>query len=73
MDIALILNLVKLGLEVFKDERKDKYLKRYLKIEKEFQDELSKGLDNRSDLRINELLFDAKQLAQLLVKEHSGK
>ena len=73
MDISLILGLIKLGLEVFKDERKDRYQKQYLNLEKRYQDELNKGLDDRSDLAIDRMRFDAKQLAILLIKEHSGK
>lgn len=73
MQIELILSLVKVGLEVFQDERKDKFLKRYLKIQKEYQDEVNKGIDDRSDLKLDRLRFDAEQLAQLLISEHSRK
>ncbi len=71
MNIGLILSLIKLGLEVFQDERKDRFLKRYLKIKSEYQDELNKGLDARSDLELDRLRFDAEQLATLLISEHS--
>ena len=73
MQIELILSLVKIGLETFQDERKDKFLKKYLRIQKEFQDEVNKGLDDRSDLKLDRLRFDAEQLAQLLISEHSRK
>lgn len=73
MQIELILSLVKIGLEIFQDERKDKFLKKYLRIQKEFQDEVNKGLDDRSDLKLDRLRFDAEQLAQLLISEHSRK
>ncbi len=73
MQIELILSLVKIGLETFQDERKDKFLKKYLRIQKEFQDEVNKGLDDRSDLKLDRLRFDAEQLAQLLIAEHSRK
>ena len=74
MQLGLILSLIKLGLEVFQDERKDRYLKQYNKIKKEYQDELNKGLDDRSDLALDKLRFDAIQLAELIVRErNSGK
>lgn len=74
MNLGLILSLIKLGLEVFQDERKDKYLKQYLKLQKEYQDELNKGLDDRSDLKLDELRIEAIQLAELVVRErNSGK
>ena len=73
MDLTLILGLIKLGLEVFQDQTKDKYLKKYLKIQKEFQDEINKGLDDRSDLKLDQLRHDAKQLAELLIRERSSK
>jgi hypothetical protein len=73
MNLGLILSLVKMGLEVFQDERKDRFLKKYLKIKSEYQDELNKGLDDRSDLKLDELRFDAAALAELIVSEHSKK
>lgn len=74
MNIGLILSLIKLGLEVFQDERKDKFLKKYLKLQKEHQDELNKGLDDRSDLKLDELRIESIQLAELVVRErNSGK
>jgi hypothetical protein len=74
MNTELILSLVKLSLEVFRDERKDRFLKKYLKIKSEYQDELNKGLDGRSDLKLMQLLSEAEQLAQLVIAEsNSGK
>jgi hypothetical protein len=73
MEFTLILSLIKLGLEVFQDERKDRYLKKYLKIEKAYYEELNKGLENRSDLVINKLRLDARQLAKLVVREASKR
>lgn len=71
MNLELILSLIKLGLEVYQDERKDRYLKQYNKIKKEYQDELNKGIDDRSDLALDKLRFDAIQLAELIVRERN--
>lgn len=72
MNLGLILSLIKLGLEVFQDERKDKFLKKYLKLQKEHQDELNKGLDDRSDLKLDQLCFEAIILAELVVRERNS-
>jgi hypothetical protein len=71
MNLELILGLIKLGIEVYQNETRDKYLKQYIRIQKEFQDELNKGLNDRSDLTLDRLRYDAEQLARLLVKGRS--
>lgn len=71
--IGLVLGLVKVALEVFQDERRDRYLKKYLALQKEFQDEMAKPDDERSDLALDKLVFECKQLGKLIVSEHSGK
>lgn len=73
MDVALILSLIKIAAEIYQDERKDKYLKKHNKIEKEYQDELNKGIDNWSDLKLHQLRFEATQLAELLIRERNSK
>lgn len=72
MNTELILSLIKVSLEVFQDERKDRFLKKYLKIQEEYQNELNKGLDNRSDLKLMQLLGEAEQLGELVVRERSS-
>ena len=71
MNLGLILSLIKLGLEVFQDERKDKFFKKYLKLQKDYQDELNKGLDDRSDLKLDRLRLEAIVLAELVVRERT--
>lgn len=71
MDLQLVLGLIKVGLEVYQGETRDKYLKKYLKIQKDFQDELNKGINDRSDLKLDRLRIDARQLAELLIRESS--
>lgn len=74
MNTELILSLLKVSLDVFHDERKDRFTKQFVKIQKEFQDELNKGLDERSDLKLDRLRLDAIQLAELVIRErNSGK
>lgn len=69
MSVGLVLSLIKLGLEVFQDVTRDKYLKQYLKLQEDYEDEMAKGLDDRSDLTISRMFADAERLAQLVVAE----
>lgn len=71
MNLELVLGLIKIGLEVYQDETRDKYLKKYNKIKKEFDDELNKGIDDRSDLALDRLRYEATLLAELLIRERS--
>jgi hypothetical protein len=71
MSLGAILSLINVALDVFKDERKDRFLKQYVKIKTEYQNELDKGLANRSDLTISQLLNEAKLLSALVVAEHN--
>ena len=72
MDLSLILPLIKVALDVFSNERKDRYTRRFHKIESEYQDEKNKGLNDRSDLKLNELHHEARQLIELIIKD-SGR
>lgn len=73
MNLATLLPLLKLSLEIFQGERKDRFLKKFHKIEGEYQDELNKGLDDRSDLELDRLRIEADQLAELIVAESAGR
>ena len=73
MSLSTILSLIKLGLEVFQSERKDRFLKKYHKIEKEYQDELNKGLNDRSDFELDRLRIQANQLAELIIAESASR
>ena len=55
---GLLLGTIKLALEIFKDERGDRYsrlLNELLDIEKEYNEELAVGDDNVSDLALGKL------------------
>jgi hypothetical protein len=73
MELGLVLQILKVSLEIFQDERKDRFLKKFLKIEKEWMDELSKPDSEQSDLMLDRLHFDAEALAKLVVSEASRK
>lgn len=70
-EIGLALGILKLALEVFKDERKDRFLKQLIALEKDFQHEKDKGKDNWSDLTLSRFLRESKDLQRLVVSEAS--
>lgn len=56
--IGLLLGTIKLALEIFKDERGDRYSRlnnELLDIEKAYNEELALGEDNVSDLALGKL------------------
>lgn len=71
-NIGLILGLAKLALEIFRDERGDRYSRlknELLKIEKDWQDEMALPDNERSDLALDRLLFDARQVSERIIAE----
>jgi hypothetical protein len=72
MELGLVLQVLKLSLEVFKDVRKDRFLKQFMKLEKEWMNEISKPDDQQSDLALDRLHFDAEALAKLVIAEPRG-
>lgn len=76
MDINLLLGLLKVSAEIFKSERGELYTrltKQRLKIKKDYQDELNKGINFRSDLKLDRLRFEAEQLGELILVESGNK
>lgn len=67
---GLALQLGVLALEVFRDERGTKYSRlknKLLKIEKEWQYEMALPDSSRSDLALDRLLFEARQVLEQVV------
>ncbi len=73
MELGLVLSILKLSLEIFKDERKDRFLKKFVKLEKEWMDELSKSDSEQSDLALDRLYFEAETLVKLVISESNNK
>lgn len=73
MELGLVLQVLKLSLEIFKDERRNRFQKKFLKLEKEWSDELAKPDSEQSDLMLDRLYFDAEALAKLVVTEARSK
>lgn len=71
MSIGLILGLLKVSLDIFHDERKDRFLKQWTELNEEWENEMSEPDDTRSDLKLDQLLFKCTNLAELVISEHS--
>jgi len=69
MQIGLVLELLKVSLETFNNERKDRFLKQYVKLEKDYNDEISKPDSDRSDLALDRILFECETLVKLVIAE----
>lgn len=73
MELGLVLGLVKVALEVFQDERRDRFLKKWTKLNEDYQNELAKDDDDISDLTLDRLRFELDNLAALVVAEAKSK
>jgi hypothetical protein len=71
MDVGLILGLLKVGLEVYQSETKDKLVKQFNKLEKEYFDEMARPDNERSDLFIDNLLLECEQIGRIIVSSRS--
>lgn len=69
MQIGLIFELLKVSIETFNNERKDRFLKQYVKLEKDYNDEISKPVNNRSDFALDSILFECETLVKLVIAE----
>ena len=72
MNLGTILSLLEISLEVFQAERKDRFLKKYLKLKEEYQNEINKGIDEWSDYKLSELRIEAENLAELVIRERNS-
>ena len=72
MDLSLTLGLLKEGLKLWNNKEATKYIDRDIKLEKAYHDEMAKPLDERSDLRINDVLLQLRVLSQSFI-QYPGK
>ena len=73
MEVGLVLQLIKLSLEIFQDERRDRFLKKYVKLERQWHEEMDRPDSERSDLALDTILRECNLLAKLVVAESSKK
>lgn len=72
MELSLTLGLLKEGLKLWNNKEATKYLDRVIKLEKDYNDEMAKPLDERSDYRIDTILLELKILSQSFI-HYPGK
>jgi hypothetical protein len=68
MDLSLTLGLLKEGLKLWNNKESTKYLDRVIKLETEYNDELAKSLDERSDYRIDSILLELRIISQSFIQ-----
>lgn len=68
MNLSLILGLLKEGLKLWNAKEADKYLNEVLKLEKEYYAELAKSEDDRSQLYLDERLFELRRIAENFIQ-----
>jgi hypothetical protein len=73
MEFGLVMQVLKLSLEIFQGERRDRFRNKYTRIEKEWMDEMSKPEGFISDLTLDRLHFDATILARLIISESASR
>lgn len=69
MDIGLIFGLVKVALEVWKDERKDRFEKKRANLERDYYEELKRPEHERSQLYLDNILLELDILAKTVLPE----
>lgn len=72
MDLALALSVLKEGLKLWNNHEANKYIDRVIKLEMDYNEEMSKPLDERSDYRVDSILYELKIISQSFV-QYPGK
>jgi hypothetical protein len=67
--ITLALGLAKIAAEIFQDERRGRFLNELGKLEKEWNEEMDKSLDDRSDLAIDRIMRDSNAIYRRIIAE----
>ena len=71
--IGLVLGLAKVALEIFKDERRDRFSNELSKIQKGWHEEMDKSESDRSDLELDRIVRESRGLAKRIIEQHSKK
>lgn len=72
MWLDLTLGVLKEGLKLWNDKTATKYLDRVIKLEKEYNEEMSKPKDERSDFKLDSILLELRIISQSFV-QYPGK
>lgn len=72
MDLSLVLGVLKEGLKLWNAKEGDKYVKRMIKLEKDYYEELAKPFDTRSQLTLDSIMLDIETIAKHFI-QYAGK
>lgn len=72
MWLDLTLGVLKEGLKLWNDKTATKYLDRVIQLEKEYNEEMSKPKDERSDFKLDSILLELRIISQSFV-QYPGK
>ncbi len=72
MDLSLTLGILKEGLKLWNNKEATKYIDRVIRLEKAYNDEMAKPIDERSDLYIDDILLQLRVLSQSFI-QYPGK
>ena len=72
MWLDLTLGVLKEGLKLWNDKTATKYLDRVIKLEKDYNEEMSKPKDERSDLKLDSILLELRIISQSFI-QYPGK
>lgn len=67
MDLNLALGVLKEGLTLWNNKESTKYLDKVLKLEKEYNEELNKPIDARSDYKLDSIMLELTVIARSFV------
>ena len=72
MWLDLTLGVLKEGLKLWNDKTATKYLDRVIHLEKEYNEEISKPIDERSDFKLDSILLELRIISQSFI-QYPGK
>jgi hypothetical protein len=72
MWLDLALGVLKEGLTLWNDKLATKYLERVIHLEKEYNEEISKPIDERSDFKLDSILLELRIISQSFI-QYPGK
>jgi hypothetical protein len=64
----LILGVLEQGLNLWNSKESTKYMDRLIRLKKDFHEEYNKPLDERSDIRLDDIEFELRVLAESFIQ-----
>lgn len=68
MDVQLVLSILDQGLKLWNSREADKYISKMIKLKEAWHEEYNKPLDDRSDLRLDDIELQLRILCQSFVQ-----